>query len=71
MDAGGGTVDVSTYQRVNSHEGKRMFEEIAVPQCKRSIISFTFVDSLSIAGYFHGSVFVTFQAKDFLKGVCS
>jgi hypothetical protein len=49
VDAGGGTIDVSTYKRVEK-EKKRTFAEIAMPQC-----------------YFHGSVFVTFNAKDHLK----
>lgn len=32
VDAGGGTIDISTYRR----DDKRIFEEIAVPQCKTS-----------------------------------
>jgi len=32
VDVGGGTIDVSTYKRV-SHEKKRVFEEIAMPEC--------------------------------------
>ena len=32
VDAGGGTIDVSTYKRVEK-ESKRTFAEIAVPQC--------------------------------------
>ena len=34
VDAGGGTIDVSTYKRtqVSNQEG-RSFEEIAIPQC--------------------------------------
>lgn len=33
VDAGGGTIDVSTYKRV-SQEKKRVFEEIAMPECQ-------------------------------------
>jgi hypothetical protein len=33
VDAGGGTIDISTYKRV-SNAGKATFEEIAVPQCE-------------------------------------
>lgn len=33
VDAGGGTIDVSTYKRV-SLEKKRIFEEIAMPECR-------------------------------------
>jgi len=32
VDAGGGTVDVSTYRR-DDQNGKRTFEEIAAAQC--------------------------------------
>ncbi|KAF9523664.1 hypothetical protein CPB83DRAFT_862443 [Crepidotus variabilis] len=53
VDAGGGTVDVSTYKR-SGGKGQKTFEEIAVPKC-----------------YFHGSVFVTLAAKDFLRKTLS
>jgi hypothetical protein len=33
VDAGGGTIDVSTYKRVEK-ESKRTIAEIAAPQCK-------------------------------------
>jgi len=34
VDAGGGTIDVSTYKRIqSSHIVGRAFEEIAIPQC--------------------------------------
>ena len=63
VDAGGGTVDISSYSR----NQKEDFEEIAAPQC-----SFVFI-ILKIAnyipGHFHGSVFVTFYAKRFLEGM--
>jgi hypothetical protein len=32
VDAGGGTIDVSTYKRVSQE--KRVFEEIAMPECQ-------------------------------------
>ena len=31
VDAGGGTIDVSSYKRVSQE--KRLFEEIAMPEC--------------------------------------
>jgi len=44
-DAGGGTIDISSYSR----NSKESFEEIAAPQC-----------------HFHGSVFVSIHARQFL-----
>ncbi|KAF9523665.1 hypothetical protein CPB83DRAFT_657624 [Crepidotus variabilis] len=49
VDAGGGTIDVSTYKR-SGGGGQKIFEEVAVPKC-----------------FFHGSVFVTLAAKDFIQ----
>ena len=67
VDAGGGTVDISSYSR-NLKGG---FEEIAAPQC--SFVFNTFEKLLTsaqyIPGYFHGSVFVTMNAKKFLEGM--
>ncbi|KAG7450059.1 uncharacterized protein BT62DRAFT_928843 [Guyanagaster necrorhizus] len=36
VDAGGGTIDISTYSRAGVSEGNRCFEEIAIPQCQLS-----------------------------------
>ncbi|KAK0434093.1 hypothetical protein EV421DRAFT_1841511 [Armillaria borealis] len=36
VDAGGGTVDISTYSRAGVSEGNRCFQEIAIPQCQLS-----------------------------------
>ena len=70
VDAGGGTVDISSYSR-NVRGG---FEEIAAPQCSFFFLN-TFVKlPLTIyeyKGYFHGSVFVTLNAKRFLEGASS
>jgi hypothetical protein len=65
VDAGGGTIDISSYSR-NQTES---FEEIAAPQC--SFIFFTTLKTSAhyIPGYFHGSVFVTFHAREFLEGM--
>ncbi|KAF9526171.1 hypothetical protein CPB83DRAFT_896323 [Crepidotus variabilis] len=49
VDAGGGTIDVSTYKR-QQDQGAQAFEEISEARC-----------------YFHGSVFVTVAARNFLK----
>ncbi|KAF9527254.1 hypothetical protein CPB83DRAFT_936155 [Crepidotus variabilis] len=49
VDAGGGTIDVSTYKRSGKSQS-RIFEEIAVAKC-----------------HFHGSVFVTLAARDYLR----
>ena len=68
VDAGGGTIDVSAYKRVSSAT-KAKFKEVSVPQCEclgpvRDVLN----ADLDI-GYFQGSVFVTFRARDFLKGM--
>jgi len=33
VDAGGGTIDISTYKQASGHENEKSFEEIAAPQC--------------------------------------
>ncbi|KAK0434118.1 hypothetical protein EV421DRAFT_2039821 [Armillaria borealis] len=51
VDAGGGTVDISTYSSVPSdHVGSMAFKEITAPQC-----------------HFTGSIFVTKNAKQYLQ----
>ena len=66
VDAGGGTVDISSYSR-NVRGG---FEEIAAPQCSFFFLAILPL-TISMAGYFHGSVFVTLNAKRFLEGMSS
>ncbi|KAF9523699.1 hypothetical protein CPB83DRAFT_862504 [Crepidotus variabilis] len=53
VDAGGGTIDVSTYQG-KDEGGVKSFGETSVSGC-----------------YFHGSVFVTLAAKEFIQKVLS
>ena len=67
VDAGGGTIDISSYCR----NQKESFEEIAAPQCSFVFITlkFNFFPSLYLPGHFRGSVFVTTNAKRFLNGV--
>jgi hypothetical protein len=68
VDAGGGTVDISSYGR-NEKEG---FEEIAAPQCsfKLVFIPLKLLKSADyIPGHFHGSVFVTMHARRFLESM--
>ncbi|KAK0196214.1 hypothetical protein F5146DRAFT_1176465 [Armillaria mellea] len=36
IDAGGGTVDISTYSRVGTSRNNKSFQEITIPQCKYS-----------------------------------
>ncbi|KAF8966241.1 hypothetical protein BDZ97DRAFT_697700 [Flammula alnicola] len=53
VDAGGGTIDVSTYRKKKTTSKDRgTFEEVAAPQ-----------------SYFHGSVFVTILARVFLQSI--
>ena len=63
VDAGGGTVDISSYSR----NEKGNFEEIAAPQC--SFVFITLKIAHYIPGHFHGSVFVTFHARRFLESM--
>jgi hypothetical protein len=57
VDAGGGTVDISSYNR-NKKEG---FEEIAAPQCSFVFIILKLLNSAHyIPGHFYGSVFFFF-----------
>ena len=66
VDAGGGTVDISSYSR----NQKDHFEEIAAPQCSFVFITLKIDNSAHcIPGHFHGSVFVTFYARRFLEGM--
>ena len=65
VDAGGGTVDISSYSR----NQKGSFEEIAASQC--SFVFITLKIAHSTLGHFHGSVFVTFHAKLFLESMSS
>ena len=67
VDAGGGTIDISSYSR----NQKESFEEIAAPKC--SFLSSLHLKILTsahcIPGHFHGSVFVTMNARRFLKSM--
>jgi hypothetical protein len=65
IDAGGGTVDISSYSR----NQKEIFEEIAAPQCLFVSITFKITSAHYIPGHFHGSVFVTVNARRFLESM--
>ena len=65
VDAGGGTVDISSYRRNDKEE----FEEIAAPQCSFVINTLKIADLHYIPGHFHGSVFVTIYARRFLESM--
>lgn len=65
VDAGGGTIDVSSYSK-SSRGAKEAFEEVAAPQCKHQLNSSLSKLTLGL-GHFHGSVFVTIHAKLFLE----
>jgi hypothetical protein len=66
VDAGGGTVDISSYSR----NKKEDFEEIAAPQSSFVFIFLKLLNSSHyIPGHFCGSVFVTFHARRFLEGM--
>jgi hypothetical protein len=65
VDAGGGTVDISSYSR----NQKEIFEEIAAPQCSFLFITFKIISVHYIPGHYHGSVFVTVHARRFLESM--
>ena len=66
VDAGGGTVDISSYSR----NQKENFEEIATSQCSLVFINLKIANLRSfITGHFHGSVFVTIYARQFLESM--
>ena len=68
VDAGGGTVDISSYSR----NQKENFEEIAPPQCSFVFITLEIANFFSLSripGRFNGSVFVTLHARRFLESM--
>jgi len=69
VDAGGGTIDISSYRK-RVEEAKHRFEEVASPQCNYLFFQIWFSKSFPLpAGLFHGSVFVTVHARSFLESV--
>jgi hypothetical protein len=68
VDAGGGTIDISSYSK-NVGEAKHRFEEVAAPQCNYlfSQPTLIFKSHPLPTGLFHGSVFVTVYARSFLE----
>lgn len=74
VDAGGGTIDISTYSRRRKHPSDAgiHFEEIAAPQCEYpydppwSLFCVNVSTDITI-GYFFGSVFVSTNARQFLQ----
>jgi len=76
VDAGGGTIDVSAYKKISTQKSKA-FQEISVAECSSHLLYMSgYSRDLTCPifielGYFHGSVFVNFRAKDFLKGLTS
>ena len=65
VDAGGGTIDISSYSR----NQKESFEEIAAPKCSFVIVTLKIANFRSMYTYFHGSVFVTLHARQFLESM--
>ncbi len=68
VDAGGGTVDLSTYSRAGVSEGNRCFQEIAIPQCELLCWDSSNSSDVFCAGQLSGSIFVTGQAQIYLQG---
>ena len=66
VDAGGGTVDLSAYDRGSTGSGR--FEEITSPQCMclTAAIDQPLIFSHSL-GLFKGSIFVTKNATRYIQ----
>ena len=71
VDAGGGTIDVSSYSKKSKATKEKTFEEVAPPQCT---VTFTFwsrpfLHRLLLLGHYHGSAFVSIHARLFLESM--
>ncbi|KAJ6458045.1 hypothetical protein C8R47DRAFT_1188838 [Mycena vitilis] len=69
VDAGGGTIDLSTYRLSPKSNGGK-FQEIAPPQCKRPLVICFIILELKGSdngpGLFQGSVYVTARAREYI-----
>ena len=68
IDAGGGTIDISSYSK-NVRAAEARFEEVAAPQGKIYFTWPLFFKFYHLVGHFYGSVFVTVHARLFLESV--
>lgn len=69
VDAGGGTIDISSY-KADVKQVKRTFEEIAAPQCTLTTSCVWFqASNIWLKGHLYGSVFVSIQANTFLESL--
>lgn len=70
IDAGGGTLDVSTYARKMSSNDE--YEEITAAQCELTVHSSPeWINLTAFVAYFKGSIFVTRAAERYLDGTPS
>ena len=68
VDAGGGTIDISSYSKNVGGAKNIRFEEVAAPQCNYLFSRLRCFKSHPLpTGLFHGSVFVTVHARSFLE----
>lgn len=65
-DAGGGTIDISDF--ACNADIPTSFNEISPPQCEFSDLFSSTSFCLRVQGHFHGSVFVSINARNFLEG---
>ena len=70
LDAGSGTIDISSYRR-NLKDTKETFEEVAAPRRRVAFIFrfHPFIHALLLLGHFSGSVFVSIHARQFLHSM--
>lgn len=68
VDAGGGTIDVTTYRRTS----RVAFEEVVIPQCMSTMLDLHNRESMALTltpvGYFQGAVYVARRAKRHFEG---
>jgi hypothetical protein len=68
VDAGGGTVDISSYRMTAPNK----YEEVAPPDCKYFCHNlYCSLNESHHAGIFQGSVYVTKRTEAYLKGELS
>lgn len=68
VDAGGGTIDISTYQKP---VGSTKFEEISAPKCTSSwgLLTPGRPTHTTLTGHFYGSIFVSIHARLFFSSL--
>ena len=67
IDAGGGTIDISTYKVLSN--GPLQVEELYEPQCESYSSIAVFASKSFISGFVQGGELVTVRATEMVKGM--